>query len=292
MSSGVLVGYDGSDHADAAVEWAATEAQSRDTSLTIVTAMTVSVQSMRFGGNLITPDLIGDLLDRTQEAVDARAEQVRASHPGLAVTTRVSLGTATSVFIDASEGADLLVVGSRGMGGFRGMLVGSVGVGVAANARCPAVIVRRVPASSASTVVVGIDGSDLSMAALDFAVETADRRGWSVCAVHAWEVPSYDVLALPAGPPPMDVEWLEEGERRAFAESMAGQRERHPSVAFEEVVVRGPAARAILDASDDAALIVLGTRGRGEFLGAVLGSVSQSVLHRAKVPVAVIGPVN
>ena len=79
-------------------------------------------------------------------------------------------------------------------------------------------------------------------------------------------------------------------EHRAFAESLAGQRERHPGVTVDEVVAKGSSARAILAASDDAALIALGTRGRGEFLGALLGSVSQGVLHRAKVPVAVIGP--
>ena len=109
-------------------------------------------------------------------------------------------------------------------------------------------------------------------------------------AVHAWEVPAYDVIAAPSGPPPFDVEELEGAEHRAFAESLAGQRERHPGVTVEEVVAKGSSARAILAASDDAALIALGTRGRGEFLGALLGSVSQGVLHRAKVPVAVIGP--
>jgi nucleotide-binding universal stress UspA family protein len=107
--------------------------------------------------------------------------------------------------------------------------------------------------------------------------------------VHAWEIPSYDVLAAPSGPPPIDVEDLAASEERAFAESLAGLRELHPGVVIEEHVVKGQSVRAILDACDDPALIVLGTRGRGEFLGAMLGSVSQGVLHRAKVPVAVIG---
>ena len=127
------------------------------------------------------------------------------------------------------------------------------------------------------------------MAALDFAFDIADRRGWSVVAVHAWEIPAYDVLASPSGPPPIDIEELAASEERAFAESLAGLRERHPGVPVEQRIVKAPSVRAILDASDDAALIVMGTRGRGEFLGAVLGSVSQGVLHRAKVPVAVIG---
>ena len=184
----------------------------------------------------------------------------------------------------------MVVVGSRGMGGFRGLLVGSVGVQVASNAACPAVVVRKPPSPTASTVVVGVDGSELSLAALDFAFDMADRRGWRVLAVHAWEIPAYDVLAAPSGPPPIDVEELAASEERAFAESLAGLRERHPDVVVDQAVVKGQSVRAILDACDDPALIVMGTRGRGEFLGAVLGSVSQGVLHRAKVPVAVIGP--
>jgi nucleotide-binding universal stress UspA family protein len=107
--------------------------------------------------------------------------------------------------------------------------------------------------------------------------------------VHAWEIPAYDVLAAPSGPPPIDLEELAASEERAFAESLAGLRERHPDVVVEQAIVKAPSVRAILEASDDAALIVLGSRGHGEFLGAVLGSVSQGVLHRAKVPVAVIG---
>ena len=78
--------------------------------------------------------------------------------------------------------------------------------------------------------VVGVDGSELSLAALDFAFDMADRRGWRVLAVHAWEIPAYDVLAAPSGPPPIDVEELAASEERAFAESLAGLRERHGAV--------------------------------------------------------------
>ncbi len=290
MSPGVVVGYDGSEHSSIAVEWAATEALSRGVSLTLVAATTIPLEGMRFGGSVLSPDAIDDLLERLRVATQERADGSRAAYPGLDIQVRVALGSPASVLVEASANADMVVVGSRGMGGFRGLLVGSVGVQVASSAACPVVVVRQAPSGSAKTIVVGVDGSQLSLAALDFAFDMADRRGWSVRAVHAWEVPAYDVLAAPSGPPPFDVAEFEATERRAFAESLAGQRERHPGVTVEEVIAKGPSARAILDASDDAALIVLGTRGRGEFLGALLGSVSQGVLHRAKVPVAVIGP--
>ena len=292
MGAGIVVGYDGSEHASIAVDWAATEAVSRGVMLTLAAATSVPLEGMRFGGSVLTPDAIDDLLQRLQEATQARADEASKSHPGLDVGVKVALGSPASVLVEASANADMVVVGSRGMGGFRGLLVGSVGVQVASNAACPAVVVRKAPSPTASTVVVGVDGSELSLAALDFAFDMADRRGWRVLAVHAWEIPAYDVLAAPSGPPPIDVEELAASEERAFAESLAGLRERHPDVTVEQVVVKGQSVRAILDASDDPALIVMGSRGRGEFLGAVLGSVSQGVLHRAKVPVAVIGSGN
>jgi nucleotide-binding universal stress UspA family protein len=290
MGTGVVVGYDGSEHSTVAVDWAAAEAVSRGVPLTLVAATTIPLEGMRFGGTVLTPDAIDSLIDRLHEATTLQADQVRAAHPGLDVQVKVALGSATSVLMESSDSADLVVVGSRGMGGFRGLLVGSVGVQVATNATCPAVVIRDAPAESALTIVVGVDGSELSLAALDFAFAMADRRGWGVRAVHAWEVPTYEVLAVPTGPPAIDLDEFEAGEQRAFAESLAGLRERYPSVPVEERIIRGQAAREILEASADAAMIALGTRGRGEFLGAVLGSVSQGVLHRAKVPVAIIGP--
>ncbi|MGA0931776.1 MAG: universal stress protein [Candidatus Nanopelagicales bacterium] len=290
VGSGVVVGYDGSEHSSIAIDWAADEAVSRGLPLTLVAATTIPLEGMRFGGSVLSPDAIDDLLERLRAGSEARADEVRAAHADLNVTVKVALGSPASVLVEASANAQLVVLGSRGMGGFRGLLVGSVGVQVASSAACPVVIIRKPASESATTIVVGVDGSELSLAALDFAFDMADRRGWSVRAVHAWEVPAYDVIAAPSGPPPFDVEELAAAEHRAFAESLAGQRERHPGVTVEEVVAKGPSARAILAASADAALIALGTRGRGEFLGALLGSVSQGVLHRAKVPVAVIGP--
>lgn len=289
MGTGVVVGYDGSEHANVAVDWAAAEAVSRGVMLTLVAATTVPLEGMRFGGSLLSPDAIDDLLERLQEMTQVRADEARKAHPGLDVGVKVALGSPASVLVEASAHADMVVIGSRGMGGFRGLLVGSVGVQVASNAACPAVVVRKAPSPTAATVVVGVDGSELSLAALDFAFDLADRRGWSVLAVHAWEIPAYDVLAAPSGPPPIEVDELAASEERAFIESLAGLREKHPGVVLEHRMIKAPSVRAILDACDDPALIVMGTRGRGEFLGAILGSVSQGVLHRAKVPVAVIG---
>lgn len=291
MARHVIVGFDGSDHSGIAVDWAAAEAASRGARLSLLAAMVVPVSGVggRFGA-VLSPDAVDAMLASMREQVDARVAQVSADYPGLEVDARVVLGSPAFALVEESEEADLVVVGSRGLGGFTGLLLGSVGTQVATHATCPAVVVRHEAPPVNDVVVVGVDGSELSLAALDFAFDIAERRGWRVRAVHAWELPTFDVLAAPVGPPPIDVDSIEEGERVAFAESLAGQRERHPGVAVEEQVLRGPTVRSLLAASADAALIVLGTHGRGEFLGTVLGSVSQGVLHKATVPVAVIGP--
>ena len=286
----VVVGFDGSDHARAAVDWAAREAQLRGLPLALVTAFAPPVGGSSFGfGAYLSPAALDDVTRRVQEDLDKAADEIRRQFPGLEVEARVLLGSPASALVESSEGATLAVVGSRGLGGFRGLLLGSVGVQVATHSMCPAVVVRKAPPNDARTVVVGVDGSAVSMAAVEFAFDMASRHGWSVRAVHAWEVPSYDVLAAPNGAPPLSVDDLLEAEVRVPAEAVAGLRDRYPDVAVEEKVVKGASTRVLLDESKDAALIVVGSRGRGEFTGALLGSVGQGVLHRAEVPVAVVG---
>ena len=182
----------------------------------------------------------------------------------------------------------MIVVGSRGQGGFRGLLLGSIGSQVASHAHCPVIVIRDVQRPGATEVVVGIDGSPHSVAALNFAFDEASRHGWSIVAVHAWEVPSYDLIIASDSPPPIPFENTADGEVRLAAEVLSGYRETYPDVEVFERLVRAYPPLAILDNATDAALIVLGTRGRNAALSAILGSVSYSVLHRAKVPVAIV----
>jgi nucleotide-binding universal stress UspA family protein len=194
--------------------------------------------------------------------------------------------------LEASEAADLVVVGSRGRGGFTGLLLGSVGAQVAAHSACPVAVIRQLAPDGASTIVVGIDGSPAAEAALAFAFDEASRHGWSITAVHAWDVPAYDLLIVPNGPVPVPLTDVADDEVRLTAEVLAGFRDDYPDVDVQEHLVRSPAVQALLTASTDTAMIVVGTHGHGPAMGALLGSVSNGLLHKATVPVVVVPPID
>jgi nucleotide-binding universal stress UspA family protein len=229
-----------------------------------------------------------DILDTMREEAMTELGKIADGLEGDDITIEIQIGSASALMIQASESADLLVLGSRGHGGFKGLLVGSVGTQVASHAQCPTVILREQPRASAHQVVVGIDGSPHSMAAIAFAFDEASRHGWELIAIHAWDVPAYDLIITPQGAVPFPLADVADSEIRLAAEVLAGFRTDYPDVTVQERLVRAPAVQAILEASVDAALIVVGTRGHGPAVGAVLGSVSNGLLHRAPVPVAVV----
>ncbi len=141
-------------------------------------------------------------------------------------------------------------------------------------------------------MVIGIDGSPAAEAALAFGFDEASRHGWSVVAVHAWDVPAYDLLIVPNGPVPVPLADVADDEVRLTAELLAGFRDDYPDVDVEERLVRSPAVQALVAASTTAAMIVVGTHGHGPTMGALLGSVSNGLLHKATVPVVVVPPVD
>lgn len=281
----IVVGVDGSPSAQHAAEWAATEATLRGRGLTLAYSVIPVVAGGAFGlGVPPRLDLIDDMRANAIKELDRLAEKLDCSD----VTVHVEVGTASGLFLMASDTAEMVVLGSRGQGGFTGLLLGSVGTQVASHANCPVVIMRDTPRTGANEVVVGIDGSPHSLAALEFAFNEASRHGWDLVAVHAWDVPSYDLILVPNGPIPLPLENVADEEVRLAAEVLAGFVEDYPDVKVSERLVRSPAVQGILDNATNAALIVLGTRGRNALMGALLGSVSNGVLHKANVPVAII----
>jgi nucleotide-binding universal stress UspA family protein len=285
VSAKVVVGYDGSEAATAAVTWAAAEAAIRGRGLVIVNALLPTALSAGFGAGMpATPEFIETL----QQGATDQLARIASEVDGVDVVTHVEIGSPSGVLLEASEEAELVVIGSRGRGGFSGLLLGSVSSQVAAHAQCPTVVLRHAAASTANTVVVGIDGSEGSQSAAAFAFDTASRHGWRVIALHAWAVPSYDLIVAADGVVPLPMSDVADEDVRMSAEVLSGLGERYPDVDVEQRLVQGGAVDAVVGASADAALLVVGTRGHGMAVGALLGSVSHGVLHKATCPVAVV----
>jgi nucleotide-binding universal stress UspA family protein len=223
------------------------------------------------------------------EAARTAAATAESLAPGLQVTPVGDGDYAARALVRESESAGVVVVGSRGLGGFAGLLLGSVSHEVVAGAHCPVVVVptEEAAAREGGPVVVGVDGSDAAVAALDFAFRFAAAHGLSVLAVQAWA--PYFVQGAGASAP-MAREWQADldATRDALHKVVAPWRAEHPAVTVDERTVVGPPARALVDVAKDASLLVVGRRGRGEIASVVLGSVSHSVLHRADAPVAVV----
>jgi nucleotide-binding universal stress UspA family protein len=210
----------------------------------------------------------------------------RSVAPDADIAGEVRDGASAPVLLEESRRAWLLVLGDRGLGGFASMLVGSVSAQLAAHAECPVLMVRATEHPT-GPVLVGVDGSGNSDLAVGFAFEEAAFRKVPVRAVHAWRHP---IAAEPGDMLPLvyDVDEVEGEETRVLAEALSGWRDRYPEVAVEQLVVRGGAARTLVDESARAQLLVVGARGHGGFVGLLLGSVSRAALLHAACPVAVV----
>lgn len=283
----IVAGVDGSECALQAVRWAAAEASRRRLPLRLVAAHTVPA-----GGFVGDPGLGVDprtvLRDVVLGNLAAAATVAGDAVPGLDVQQADVEGDAAAVLAGESHRAALVVLGDRGLGGFTGLLLGSVAVALSAHAACPVVVVRGDEADPSvprrEPVVVGVDGSPGSDAAVEFAAGAALQRGVPLVALHAVR----DVSADAATAPLVDWDAVESGERQALADRLAGVRAAHPDLVLRERVVRDRPARALVDESRGAQLVVVGSRGRGGLRGLLLGSVSQQLLHHAHCPVAVV----
>ncbi|WP_369272511.1 universal stress protein [Streptomyces sp. R11] len=265
MGNVVVVGVDGSSSSLAAVEQAAREAQLRRAELRVVHALSWPVRPMYAP---LDPSPLNRL-------VNEAAQRARTMAPEVEVTEAVETGDAVAVLEAESRAADLVVVGPRGMGGFIGMLLGSTAASLAAHSQCPVMVVREEPAG-AGPIVLAVDGSPVGEAAVEFAFAEAALRGAEIVAVHAW-LPDY----VPPGT------GLESAER-LLAQALAGRGQSYPDVTVRHEVLSGETREVLIEASRTAQLMVVGARGRGGFVGLLLGSVSQALLHHAHCPVTVV----
>jgi nucleotide-binding universal stress UspA family protein len=273
----VVVGVDGSVSAERAARWAAEEAARRHASLRVVKAVGRAAVAA-FG-----PEPQQELTAAARVDVAAAARTAAEAVPGLPVEQLVLDGSAVRCLLDESARAQLVVLGDRGHGGVVGLLAGSVAVALAARGACPVVVVRgSTPAEG--PVVVGVDGSPVSEGAVEVAFEAAAVRGVSLVAVHAWS----DLLTNPGPYPTPDRVALEQQGRAELAERLAGWGGKYPDVPVRRVVVPAGPARALVEQSVAAQLVVLGSHGRGGLGALLLGSVSNTVLHRSGCPVMIV----
>lgn len=275
----IIVGVDGSESARAAVEWAADDAFRAGLPLRLVHAVDRSpYQISKYPGK--ADELLGEGARILREAA-ALAQEVQ---PTVQVATDQAEGVPAAVLLEQARDATELVVGSRGRGGFAGLLLGSVSEHVAGHARCPVVVVPFERRPEHGEVVVGVDDSPECEPALAYAFEKAARRGATVRAVHAWQV-LMPAMALDA---PYDVDELRATQHEAVGDKVRAFRARHPQVPVIESDVSTPPVEALVEASTKADLLVVGSHGRGALVSMLLGSVSRGALRHARCPVAVV----
>ena len=279
------------DPAGTAVEWAAAEAAARRAPLHVVHALRRPFGPAPLG---LVPGFV-DLAAAEATGVrvlEAAVIRARAAHPGLEVTPRLVSGSPGPALLGQSGDARLLVLGCRRAGQpphAQRRVPGSLAARLSAAARCPVAVVRRGagtvrPGAVGPNVVVGVDGTPRYDAAVGFAFRTAQQRGLTVTAVHAWCADRPADLEAVAAP----LVTSEAGARDLAHRSLARWRTEHPDVPVDVEVVRRDPTSALVEEAAGAALLVVGTRGRGPARGAVFGSVSRAVVSRAPGSVAVV----
>ncbi|MBX9365788.1 universal stress protein [Streptomyces sp. WAC04114] len=285
----VIVGVDGSDSSISAVEAAAREAHLRGVGLRIVHAFGQVTGHLPAGAPPWNPADHG--LEPMVRGALARAEgRAYAIAPDLEITRSVVAGEAPEVLEIESRSASLAVVGSRGLGSFSGLLLGSTAVHLAAHGRCPLMVVRGRP-DPAGAVILAVDGSVAGEAAVEFAFAEAALRKAPLVALHVWNTFSeraYEGPGDPLNAVVADAERIREAEQHLLDETLASWQKVYPEVVVERRLVRSRIRPALIEASRGAQLVVTGARGRGGFTGLLLGSVSQALLHHAHCPVTVV----
>ncbi|MDI2125444.1 universal stress protein [Yinghuangia seranimata] len=288
----VVVGVDGSDYARNAVDWAADEAALRGSPLELLHAW----EPKAFEPH----DWYGELLhDAGVDVLQRHAAQARERQPGIAVTTDIVHEKDTDTLEAASERAALLVVGRRGLGGFTGLLMGSVSRYLAGRSRCPLLVVPADehgagavdPERPARRILVGI--ADVSCAsAARAAFEEAALRGLAVKAVTAWSLPPIPASSGYLGaamPVPDDVyRSIGRAAESTLVDVLAPLRAEFPHVAVSAEVVQGPSGQVLVEASENAEMTVVAAHRRAHGVGRTIGSTAYAVLHHAHSPVLLV----
>jgi nucleotide-binding universal stress UspA family protein len=286
---GIVVGVDGSPASDVATCWAARDAAMKNVPLTVVSVVTTPTATYP---PVPYPDSLGVWLEDKGRKAAAHAvkvaEDAMPTDRKVACKSEVVFSTPVQALVKMSDEAEIVVVGSSGKGLLARGVLGSVSSSVVQHANCPVAVVRDedplMPDPQHAPILLGIDGSPASELATEIAFDEASRRGVDLIALHAWsDVPIFEL-------PGLDWEELFAEEARSFAERLAGWHERYPDVTVQRVVVCDEPARQLIEKSESAQLVVVGSHGRGGLSRMMLGSVSNKVVHSVRMPVIVARP--
>ncbi|MFI7465160.1 universal stress protein [Nonomuraea sp. NPDC049646] len=272
MAGRIVAGVDGSPPSMAAVEWAAADARRRSLDLRLVHVCEP------WAGDAGTAEYCAGMLE-------SAADRVRGLFPGMEVGTEILPDPVVHDLVRESAEADSLVLGSRGRGGFAGMVLGSTSLALAGHAACPVVVVREAATLRHGRIVVGFDGRR-SPAAMEYALKQARAQDAELLVLYAWRPP---ILSSYASAYSTFGESFEEHARDAV-QKVVPWREGNPDVRIVDEQVCDHPVAALRNASSAADLVVVSSRGLGEFASTMLGSVSHGVLHHAACPVAVVPP--
>ena len=289
----VVVGYDDSPEAGAAVDWAAAVATRWNRPLMVLHAADYLHTATAALG---APTWMVEEVEQAAQAIaDEGAERARKVASGISVEAAIDLKGPPVALQRLSRTAALVVVGSRGHGRVAGALLGSVAFSVTMHAHSPVVVVRGESAELPGPkrpVVIGIDGSEGCHSALDYAADAAARAGAELHVVSAWESPTSDGWMRAPFASTARSEKATEGARSVAVAAAEVARDRganrYPELTIQQVITEARASQALTEASNGAGLVVVGARGRGDLPSLLLGSVSREIVHTAKCPVAVV----
>lgn len=288
-SKPVVVGVDGSAAALCAVRWAAERASRDDRPLRIVHAYELPLGFPT--GVTEEESILNGLRLQGRRWLAAAQDVANEAVPASRVDVVLTAMAPTTGLLRETENAALLVLGNRGRNALTGLLVGSTSLALAGLAHCPVVLVRNGAADGkpghTGPIVVGIDGTQASEAAVAFAFAEASAQGAPLVALHAWAESVFET-ALAGPDAPLDWERQRQIAAETLAERLAGWQEKYPEVRVERDLVHDRPTRALRRCAQTARLVVVGRRGRGGFRDLVLGSTSQHLLHHATSPVAVV----
>ncbi|MFG1675734.1 universal stress protein [Micromonospora sp. NPDC049282] len=285
MNRPVVAGVDGSPSSLAAADQAAATAVARSRPLLLVHGY---LHPLGYGVPLNPYDLgLPAPTEEAEKMLERVAADLAERHPGLRVAVRQVAGGPGATLVEESRRAELVVVGSRGVGGFAGLLLGSVGGQLAQHGHCPVLVVRPAeqPIPVDGPVLVGVDGSDAAAYAVELAADEAARRDAELVLVHV-RAPERGATAPEVAAEASTAERAEAAELLAAA--AARVRPAHPGLPVtERAVAAASPETALREASAGASLVVVGSRGRGGFAGLLLGSVSQALVQHAHCPVLI-----